>query len=557
MSAPQAYQDVIAGFLRQISQADERASALRTANGGHAAPGDGTVQPVFQELEFALEELHTAEEELRAQNEELIAAHERVDLERRRYLDLFRDAPVAYLVTDMSGVIQDSNRAACDLLHRPEKFLRGKPIAIFAPESERRALRDVISDLNQLESTRQRLEIILSPSTGRPFTAEIIASRVPAGAGGSSTIRWALVDRVEREERGTVDRAVARTLQESSEEVIITVDRDQRVTWWNRAAELAFGYSSTEVLGKPSPVRLPEHFEGVEVFERKDGRKIRLDVSCLLLPATAADGYMFRMRRVRSDRRQHPETTGQQVLARLAGGVAHHLNNAMQIMVSGLEFAHRDLADRGQLANDLQTVTDAAFRAVEFTRALVSYTGQDLPSPATAVNLNSLVESTLADVSAELPSTVQFSTFLDRSIPEVLADPVVISRVVRELLLNGARSVETGGRILVETIDVSARHMSLRHEPGPPNGYVRLSIHDSGIGMTEETREHFFEPFFANRPVGTPVGLGLSAAWGVVMHSGGFIRIESKPGSGSSLHMYLPKPGPGAVVDPPIRETPV
>src|SRR5262249_49875032 len=154
---------------------------------------------------------------------------------------------------------------------------------------------------------------------------------------------------------------------------------------------------------------LPEHFHGEDVFERKDGRKIRLDVSCLLLPPTAADGYMFRMRRVRSDRRHHPEAAGQRVVTRLARGMAHPLNNVMQIVVSGLEFASRDIDDGAQLSRDLQTVKEAAFRAVAFTRALVSYTGQDLSAPATAVDLNALVESAVADVSPEVPDTVRFS----------------------------------------------------------------------------------------------------------------------------------------------------
>ena len=548
MQTPQGYDELIAGFLRQISEADARAAALRATSGVADGHRDGSGEPVFAELDVALEELHTAEEELRAQNEELLTANERVAAERQRYLELFQDAPVAYLVSDLHGIIQEANRAACELLHRPDKFLRGKPIAIFAPEAERAAFRDIIHDLIHLESPRQRLEIILSPSGTHPFTAHVIASRVPGRGAAPSTIRWTLVDRPEPDEAsaGRAERAVVTALHESNDEAIVTVDRDNRVTWWNRGAELTFGYSAAEVVGKPSPVRLPEHFEGEEVFERKDGRSIRLEVSCLILPPAASDGYMFRMRRVRSDRRKHPEAAGQRVVARLAGGMAHHLNNVMQIVVSGLEFAGRDLADRDQLSTDLHTVKEAAFRAVAFTRALVSYTGQDLSSPTTSVNLNTLVETAVADVTAEVPDTIQFSTFLDRRLPEIRVDPVAMSRVIRELLLNGAQAVVTDGRILVETLDVAARHIDVRHEPSAAQGYVRLSVHDNGTGMTEEARGHLFEPFFTIRPTGNPTGLGLSAAWGLVMRSGGFIRVETKQGSGSSFHVYLPKSVPDA-----------
>jgi two-component system cell cycle sensor histidine kinase/response regulator CckA len=537
MPSPMGYEDVIAGFLQQISEADARAMALRATNGGSNNPN-----PIFQELDVALEELHTAEEELRAQNEELIAAKEQIDAERQRYFELFKDAPVAYLVSDMNGVIQDANRAACDLLHRPERFLRGKPIAIFAPETERGAIRDVIHDLNHLESARQRLEIILSPSGTRPFTAELIASRVPA-RGPASTIRWTMVDRPQNDQdrdAAVAERAVARTLEQSNEEVIITIDRDHRVTWWNHAAELAFGYSAQEVVGKSSPVGLPEHFDGVGVFERKDGRKIKLDVSCLLLPPTAADGYMFRMRRVRTDRRRQPEAAGQRMVTRLAGGMAHHLNNVMQIVVSGLEFARRDVSNQDQLTTDLQTVRDAAFRAVAFTRALVSYTGQDPVGPKTAVDLNKLVESVVRDASLEAPDTVQFSTFLDRRIPEIRVDSEALGRVIGELLQNAARSVASGGRVLVETRNLPSGSGDLRGESDRHTDYVRLSVHDDGVGISEENRGHLFEPFFTARPVGNPMGLGLSAAWGIVMRCGGFIRVESKHGSGSSFHVFLP-----------------
>jgi two-component system cell cycle sensor histidine kinase/response regulator CckA len=542
MPTPQGYDDVISGFLRQISEADARASMLRATNGGDGR-SNGHADTVFAELDVALEELHTAEEELRAQNEELLTANERVTAERQRYLELFQDAPVAYLVSDIHGIIQEANRAACELLHRPDKFLRGKPIAIFAPEAERASIRDAIHDLIHLESPRQRLEIILSPNGTQPFTAHVIASRVPGRAGAPSTIRWTLVDHPKQEEAsaGRAERAMVTALHESNDEAIVTVDRDNRVTWWNRGAELTFGYSSAEVVGKPSPVRLPEHFAGEEVFERKDGRSIKLDVSCLILPPTASDGYMFRMRRVRSDRRQHPEAAGQRVVARLAGGMAHHLNNVMQIVVSGLEFAGRDLADREQLSTDLQTVREAAFRAVAFTRALVSYTGQDLAYPTTMVNLNTLVEGTVAEVTDAVPDSVEISTFLDPRTPEIRVDPVAMGRVIRELIMNGARATGNAGKILIETADLAARPNQLRREQSASTGYVRLSVHDNGTGMTEETRVHLFEPFFAIRSTGNAVGLGLSAAWGLVARTGGFIRVESKEGAGSTFHVYLPK----------------
>src|SRR5262249_24531947 len=134
-------------------------------------------------------------------------------------------------------------------------------------------------------------------------------------------------------------------------------------------------------------------------------------------------------------------------------------------------------------------------------------------------------------------------------------DPVAMSSVTRELLMNAVGSLESaeaGGRILVETVDVPARHVSLRYEPGAaPNGYVRLSVHDNGAGMTEDTRGQVFEPFFTVRPSGNSVGLGLSAAWGLVVKGGGFIRVETKQGSGTSFHVYLPKPTPGTMSDSP------
>lgn len=558
MRAPVDYQASISAFLEQIAAADARVSGLRARDGAQPSH-PGTLESALSELDVAFEELHTAEEELRAQNDELTSTRYQVEAERHRYRELFENAPLAYLVTDAAGVIREANRAGCELLCRPARYLRGKPLAIFAPQQERGAIRNLISEVMDGASGARRADVILSPTHGRPFNAQLVAERISGDAASLATIRWMVVDRALLDASstpvGSWEQQLVAATRESVDEVVVAMDADNVVTGWNRAAELTFGYTAAEVLGKPSPI-LPSAHTGEQVFQRKDGRHLTLRVSRMFEGASSSThGRLFRMTRIRADRRQATSEDRHLVAGRLAGGMAHHLNNILQVMVFATELSRRETTDPEQLSKDLQTIKDAAFKAASILRALIRYTGQEHTWPK-PTNLNALVDAEVAKARAEFPPRITCTVLLDDAVPPVNVDSDAIARVVGELLASAVRSIESEGTVTVQTM-ASPDEADVRTDRRGVNGYVRLAVRDTGRGMDSATRAKMFEPFPMDNGASNPAGLGLAAAWGSVTKAGGFIRVESGSPGGTLVSIFLPVPetsesAPSVAAEPAI-----
>jgi len=144
---------------------------------------------------------------------------------------------------------------------------------------------------------------------------------------------------------------------------------------------------------------------------------------------------------------------------------------------------------------------------------------------------------------------IQFTTVLSDHLGKVKADPGQIEQVIMNLAVNARDAMPQGGRLTIETVNVSVDAEFVRQHPGARAGeFVALRVHDTGTGMDEETLSHLFEPFFTTKGVGKGTGLGLSTVYGIVKQHNGNIFIDSKPGHGSTFRIYLPR------VDEPLDE---
>ncbi|HEU4327429.1 MAG TPA: ATP-binding protein [Roseiflexaceae bacterium] len=176
-------------FTHQVRQAHERAAMLN--QGQHSMRPQDLLPVAIEDLSTALEELRAAEDELRIQHTALDRAHRRLEQERRYYQELFEAVPDAYLVTDVQGVIQEANHAAASLMQTPQRFLIGKPIALFVADHDVRAFRDQMAQLRRSENDSEWV-LHIQPRRGQ---AQPVTARVSVAydwQGMALSLRWLL-----------------------------------------------------------------------------------------------------------------------------------------------------------------------------------------------------------------------------------------------------------------------------------------------------------------------------------------------------------------------------
>ncbi len=232
-----------------------------------------------------------------------------------------------------------------------------------------------------------------------------------------------------------------------------------------------------------------------------------------------------------------------EAVGRLAGGVAHEVNNMMTIILgfSDLMAAATDLpAGRRR---DVEEIRKAAVRTARITQQLLAFSRQQVLQPAD-LQLDEVVGEMATVLRHLLPANVQVETAVSPVSATVHADRAQLDQVLINLAFNARDSMPLGGTLRIKThsryfaADDGRRLIGI---PIPPGQYAVLTVTDTGHGMDQETVEQVFEPFFTTKPVGTGTGLGLSTVYGIVKQSGGFVWVESEPGIGTTFTVCLPQ----------------
>jgi PAS domain S-box-containing protein len=231
-----------------------------------------------------------------------------------------------------------------------------------------------------------------------------------------------------------------------------------------------------------------------------------------------------------------------EAVGRLAGGVAHDFNNLLTVIRGYSELLLGRLGPTDAMRKDMEEIKKAADRASGLTRQLLAFSRRQFIA-AKVVDLNALVanmDGMLRRLMGE--DIVELCAELDSSAGAIKADPGQVEQVIMNLVVNARDAMPKGGRLTIETKNVTigkgARLDAVGVEPG---SYVLLAVRDNGHGMDAETRSHLFEPFFTTKEQGKGTGLGLSTVYGIVKQSGGSITVESAPGRGTTFRIYFPR----------------
>ncbi|ROQ92286.1 PAS domain-containing hybrid sensor histidine kinase/response regulator [Desulfosoma caldarium] len=241
------------------------------------------------------------------------------------------------------------------------------------------------------------------------------------------------------------------------------------------------------------------------------------------------------------------QTQKMESLGTLAGGVAHEFNNLLQAMSGYLEMAlnHTDAQD--PRSRWLSRVQEAAFKARDLIRRLLSFARQTEPIPE-PMSLNDVVEETLELLQKSIPRMIEIQKDLGPNLPVLVADRLQVEQVIINLVANARDAIESDNP---GTIRLKTR----AHTDDNGQAWIRLEIADTGGGIPEEIQDRIFDPFFTTKGPGKGTGLGLSTVYGIVANHGGRIHFESRPGFGTTFFVDFPvKPGS---VEAPARKAEV
>ena len=338
--------------------------------------------------------------------------------------------------------------------------------------------------------------------------------------------------------------------------VVYDVDR-LTVLQVNDAAIKLYGYARDEFISRPAedlvlmagPLesaavrRLPDlHKAGPAKHRAKDGRIIDVDATSIRLTYDGHDARLVVVTvlterkglEVQLQQSQRLDTVGQ-----LAGGIAHDFNNLLAVILNYADFVADELPE-GDLRRDVEEIQRAATRAADLTRQLLIFARREVTNPQ-VLDLNVVVAGVESLLRRTIGEDVELVLSLAEGLPCVRADPGQIEQVLLNLTLNARDAMPHGGRLVVETSAVQLDGATDSGRPGVAAGrYVRLSVSDTGMGMSEAVAARAFEPFFTTKAAGQGTGLGLATVYGIVAGASGSISIDSVEGSGTRVSINLP-----------------
>jgi signal transduction histidine kinase/CheY-like chemotaxis protein len=244
-------------------------------------------------------------------------------------------------------------------------------------------------------------------------------------------------------------------------------------------------------------------------------------------------------------REQFAQSQKMEAVGQLTGGVAHDFNNLLTVIVGNLNIAQRHLeslseAPAERLRRVLNNAMRGAERATTITKHLLAFSRKQPHDPKT-LNIGKLVHGLSDFLRRTLGETVTLDIIAADGLWRAQADPVQLESAILNLAVNARDAMNAGGKLTITTDNVRLdEKYCQRHEDLVPGPYVRIAVSDTGTGMPKDILERVFEPFFTTKEAGQGTGLGLAQVYGFVKQSSGHIEIDSEPGKGTTVMIYLP-----------------
>jgi len=244
-----------------------------------------------------------------------------------------------------------------------------------------------------------------------------------------------------------------------------------------------------------------------------------------------------------------------EAIGRLTGGIAHDFNNLLQVITASLGVVERQVAcGRGnEIMPAVASIQRASKTAASLINRMLAFSLRQTLLPQ-VIEPDKLVVGMVEILRRTLGPETELDLRLGRCLRSVTCDPSQLESAILNLAINAHDAMPQGGVLSIATAD---RKLTADQLPDPgmqPGDYVEIEVTDTGLGMSHDVLSRVFEPFFTTKPTSQGTGLGLSQIYGFVKQSGGFVQIDSSPGEGTSVRIYLP--GQEPLTNPPAEDRP-
>jgi len=240
-----------------------------------------------------------------------------------------------------------------------------------------------------------------------------------------------------------------------------------------------------------------------------------------------------------------------EAIGRLAGGLAHDFNNILTVIMGYSSILSEKSAANEPIDTEIEGIKRITQKASILTRQLLAFSRNQVLKPET-VDINVLVSDVEKMLKRLITDDIQISISTAAEKGHIFVDPSKIELVLMNLVVNARDAMQGGGKISIETKNIYFDDMDYPEaDTAAPGIYTELIISDTGEGIPEDHLDKIFEPFFTTKPENKGTGLGLSSVYGIVKQSGGYIRVESSLGRGTSFFLYFPVAEPDDIIEAP------
>jgi len=471
-----------------------------------------------------------------------------------------------------SGILKDLNEAAERLFVVSRDDVIGRTVLEFPVFVDSDQIMECLQQLRSEGSLRD-YSITLRRSDGSTIAGLITASPFLAAGQPHLIVIFRDVTEARAAERRIRElnqslEAKLRQIRAIADNVpasIVYLDAEERYRFMNLTAERWLATKFEEVEGRTIEETMPENYvrtvherhdrlAGGDTHEEMsihhpDGTTRTVDVAYVpdIDDSGLIRGYYqlaidISERKAMEERLRQSQTL--EAIGRLTGGVAHDFNNILAVILANLELLETEIADRPDSLELLQAAIRATIHGCSLTQRLLLIASRQ-PLHPDHVAIGALVGDLVRLFRSTLSEQHVIEMKSDPEAGEAFVDPGALESALLNLVVNARDAMPDGGTISIRVTPVTIGPKTVRAIPDMAEGdYVRISVGDSGTGMTPEVEARAFDPFFTTKPTGKGTGLGLSMVYGFVKQSGGRVLIESTPGTGTVASIYLPKAMP-------------